>query len=121
MYQYIIICFFGSSKSIFRGDLACPGGLKVPTNFLRYLIPLILINNHPLLMYGPSHVGQGGRVLITLGVAGSLLIAWILQREQVLPSNSIKMVDHCLLLDFLNKHVRCLHVMSLVDDHGVFL
>lgn len=35
MYQYVIICFFGSSKSIFRGDLTCPGGLKVPTNFLR--------------------------------------------------------------------------------------
>ena len=29
------------------------------------------------------------------------------------------MVDHGLLLDFLNKHVWCLHVMSLVDDHGV--
>ena len=118
MYQYIIICFFGYSKPIFRGDLACPGGLKVPTNFLRDLIPLILINNHPLLMYWPSHVRQGGRVLITLGVTGSLLIAWILQ---VLPRNSIKMVDHGLLLDFLNKHVRCLHVMSLVDNHGVFL
>lgn len=122
MYQYIIIiCFFRSSKSIFRGDLTCPGGLKVPTDFLREVIPLILINNHPLLMYGPSHVGQGGRVLIALGVTGSLLNAWILQRVQVLPRNSIKMVDHGLLFDFLNKHVRCLHVMSLVDDHGVFL
>ena len=31
------------------------------------------------------------------------------------------MVDHCLLLDFLNEHVRRLHVVSLVDDLGMLL
>ena len=31
------------------------------------------------------------------------------------------MVDHGLLLDFLNEHVRRLHVVSLVDDHRMLL
>ncbi len=121
MYQYIIIGFFPSSDSIIWEDLACSGRFKVPTNFLREVIPLIFKNNHPLLMYRPTHVGHGRRVLILLRIAGSLLSTWILYWEQILACNSIKMVDHGLLLDFLNKHVGCLHVMSLINDHGVFL
>lgn len=31
------------------------------------------------------------------------------------------MVDHGLLLDFLNEHVRRLHVVSLIDDHRMLL
>jgi hypothetical protein len=49
VYQYIIFGFFEYSESIFRGDLACPGGFKVAADSLRGVIPLILKDDHPLL------------------------------------------------------------------------
>jgi hypothetical protein len=49
VYQYIIFCFFECSESIFRGDMACPGGFKVPSDSLRGVITLILKDDHPLL------------------------------------------------------------------------
>ena len=49
VYQNIIFGFSKCSESIFRGDLACPGRLKVAAHSLRGVIPLILIDDHPLL------------------------------------------------------------------------
>ena len=49
VYQYIIFGFFECSESIFRGDMACPRGFKVPTNSLMGVIPIILKDDHPLL------------------------------------------------------------------------